>query len=120
MENRGQVALLTLGDGAGTVFARWQTGWIDRTITWAGASWDYQQMDWSGITSGQGSSSQASITVPALPSVRALLERALGGVWVAELAIYTFPDDGGNDSGPPASMTLIGATVGEEIGRAHV
>lgn len=116
MNERGQVALLSLGDGAGTTYARYQSHWIDQVITWGGASFGYLQFDWAGVVSGQGAADQATISTPATPTMRAMIERALAGVWVATLDVYSFPDDGSGDSGPPAGMVLLASAIGEVIG----
>lgn len=113
--NRIQAARLTLSDGA-TVFARWQSFWIDRIVTWSGQSWDYQPFSWEGLLSGQSSADQLSLTVPATPSMRAMVERALAGVWLATLDVYQLADDGTADSGPPAGAILVGSAVGEVVG----
>ena len=100
MENRCQVALLTLSDGA-TTYARWQN--------------DYRQIEWDGLSSGTTGGEQATITLPALPSTRAMVQRALAGVWLATVAVYSFPDDGTNDTGPPAAMDLLASTIAEVV-----
>jgi len=112
--NRIQAARLTLSDGA-TVFARWQSFWIDRIVTWDGQAWDYQPFDWEGMLSGQSSVDQLSFTVPGTPSMRALVERALAGVWLATLEAYQLADDGTADAAPPAGVILVGSAVGEVV-----
>jgi hypothetical protein len=65
----GQAAFASIGDGFGTTFARWQSYWIDAITSWDGQSWAYQQLDWAGVTSGQAMGEQATLTLPAVPSV---------------------------------------------------
>ena len=62
--DRGQVLFVQLQDAGQTAtMARWQSFWIDAAVSWESASWDYQQMDWAGITSGSGGD-QATLTLP--------------------------------------------------------
>ena len=77
--NRIQAARLTLSDGA-TTFARWQSFWIDQIVSWSGQAWEYEPFNWEGLLSGQSSVDQIAVTVPATPSNRAMVERALAGV----------------------------------------
>jgi hypothetical protein len=110
-----QAAFLDLSDGFGTVFARWQSYGIEQVITWDGQPWAYQQFDWAGITSGQAVGDQASITLPAVPSVLALTEQALAGAWVATLRVIQWDEE--LSSTPPASGYVLAAScVGQVIG----
>jgi hypothetical protein len=111
----GQAAFLELGDGFGTVFARWQSYWIDAVVSWSGQQWSYQQLDWAGVTSGQAVGDQASLILPAVPSVLSLTEQALAGPWVATLSVIQF-DESAASSGPPAATVLAASCVGEVIG----
>ena len=111
---RGQAAFLQLGDSAGTVFARWQSYWLDSIVNWSSQPWAYQQFDWNGITSGQAVGDQGSITLPAVPSVQGITEAALAGPWVATLTVLQF-DEAAASSGPPATTTTVAACVGEII-----
>lgn len=114
--NRIQAARLALSDGA-TTFARWQSYWIDQLVSWSGQTWEYEPFSWEGLLSGQSSVDQITITVPATPSNRAMIERALAGVWLATLQVYQLADDGSTvDSGPPAGAILVGSATGEVIG----
>ena len=113
--NRAQMVRVTLADGA-AVIARWQSAWINRPIVWDGFQWDYQQFDWGGLLSGQAGGEQATITLPATPSIRALAEQALLGAWLATIEVYAAEDDGTADAGPPEFAVLTSSTVGEVIG----
>jgi hypothetical protein len=113
---RGQALFVELQDEAGNLMDRWQSCWIEQTVTWEGQAWRYQQMEWAGITSGQATGAQASITMPRLPSVDALTGRAVAGPWLAFLLVYQFPDDeGASTASPPADMILVGSTVGQVV-----
>jgi hypothetical protein len=111
----GQAAFLELGDGFGTVFARWQSYWIDQIVSWDGQSWTYQQLDWAGVTSGQATGDQATLTLPAVPSVLTLTEAALAGPWVATLRVIQFDEEAGATA-PPAAYVLAASCVGEVVG----
>jgi len=110
-----QAAFLEIGDGFGTTFARWQSHAIDQIVSWNSQSWTYQQLDWAGITSGQAVGDQASLTLPAVPSVLGLTERARTGVWVATLRVIQWDEE--LSSTPPASGYVLAAScVGQVIG----
>ena len=111
---RGQAAFIELLDEGGTTRARWQSFWVDQSVTWEGKSWDYQQLDWAGITSGQATGEQAAITLPRLPSVQALMKQALYGPWVAKLRVYQF-DETADAGSPQAAQILVGSTVGQVV-----
>jgi hypothetical protein len=111
----GQAAFVEISNGYGSVSARWQSYWIDQIVSWSGQQWTYQQFDWAGITSGQAVGDQASIVLPAVPSVLAMTEDALAGPWVAALRVIQF-DEMAADSGPPATTVLAASCVGQVIG----
>ena len=113
---RGQALFVQLQDaGQITTMARWQTGWIEQTVTWEGQPWDYRQMDWSGITSGSGGD-QATIKLPRLPSVQSMMRQALAGPWIATMRVYQFDDADLDASGPQAGQILVGSCIGQVIG----
>jgi hypothetical protein len=112
----GQAAFVSLGDGFGTVFARWQSYWIDAITSWDSQSWTYQQLDWAGVTSGQATGEQATLTLPAVPSVLAMTETALAGPWVITLRVIQFDEEAASSTAPPATYTLAASCVGEVIG----
>jgi len=113
--DRGQAAFIEIGDGFGTVFSRWQSYWVDAVTAWDGQAWSYRQMDWAGVTSGQASGDQASLTLPATPAVQSMTEQALAGPWVTTLRVIQF-DETAASSAPPAAYTLVASCVGEVIG----
>ena len=110
-----QAAFLELGDGFGATFARWQSYAIDQLVSWDSQSWTYQQLDWAGITSGQAVGDQATLTLPAVPSVLALTKQAQAGAWVATLRVIQWDEE--LSSTPPASGYVLAAScVGQVIG----
>lgn len=114
-QEQARAALVTLGDGVIT-YRRWQNHWIDAAVTWQSQLWEYQPLEWAGLVAGAGAvAEQASISLPAVPSLEAILAAARVERWLITLQLYQFPDTAGLTA-PPASMTLIGATMGEVIG----
>ena len=112
--DRGQALFVQLQDAGQTAtMARWQSFWIDATVTWESVPWDYQQMDWAGITSGSGGD-QATLTLPRLPSVQAILRQVLAGPWIATLRVYQF-DESLDVGTPQAEQVLVGSCIGQVI-----
>lgn len=112
---RGQALFVQLQDaGQVATMARWQSFWIDATVTWEGQPWIYQPMDWSGITSGSSGSEQASLILPRLPSLQSIMRQALAGPWVATLQVYQF-DEALDAGSPQADQVLVGSCVGQVI-----
>lgn len=112
---RGQALFVQLRDEAGTVtYARWQSFWVDATVTWESQPWAYMPMDWAGITSGSGGGDQATITLPRLPSVDGIMRRALAGPWLAVLRVYQF-DESIDAGAPQAGQVLVGSCIGQVI-----
>jgi len=111
----GQAAFASIGDGFGTIFARWQSYWIDAITSWDSQSWTYQQLDWAGVTSGQAMGEQATLTLPAVPSILDMTERALAGPWVVSLRVIQFDEEAASSTAPPATYTLAASCVGEVI-----
>jgi hypothetical protein len=112
---RGQALFVQLQDDAQTVtYARWQSFWVDATVTWEGAPWVYVPMDWDGITSGSAGGEQATLTLPRLPSLQAIMRRALAGPWLATLRVYQF-DESLDAGAPQAEQVLVGSCLGQVI-----
>lgn len=114
MAGPGQAAFVELGDGFGSVFARWQSYWIDQVVAWSGQQWAYQQLDWAGITSGQAVGDQAALTLPATPSIQRATQAALAGPWIVTLRVIQF-DETAASTGPPATYNLVASSVGQVI-----
>lgn len=111
---RGQALLVQFQDEAHTVtYARWQSFWVDATVTWEAQPWNYVPMDWSGIVSGSGGD-QATLSLPRLPSVERLMRRALAQLWLATLRVYQF-DESLDAGAPQAGQVLVGSCIGQVI-----
>ena len=112
---RGQALFVQLQDaGQTTTMARWQSFWVDQTVTWESSPWNYQPMDWSGIVSGSGGD-QATLNLPRLPSIQAMLRQALAGPWIASMRVYQF-DEALDTGSPQAGQILVGSCIGQVIG----
>lgn len=112
---RGQALFVAFQDaGQITTMERWQSFWVDQTVTWESAPWNYQPMDWSGITSGSGGD-QATLLLPRLPSIQSLLRQALAGPWIATMRVYQF-DEALDTGSPQAGQILVGSCIGQVIG----
>ena len=110
----GQAAFLDLYDGAAVV-TRWQDHWIGEVVTWEGQSWSYRQFDWAGITSGQLTGQQGTITVPRTPSMLQLQWQALAGAWQVRLRVYQY-DEALGLAGPYSLQQLVGSARGQITG----
>jgi hypothetical protein len=112
---RGQALFVELQDaGQVATMARWQSFWIDATVTWEGQPWAYQPLDWAGITSGSTGTGQADLIMPRLPSLQTIMRQALAGPWFATLRVYQF-DETLDAGAPQAGQVLVGSCVGQVI-----
>lgn len=112
---RAQSQYLRIYSGA-TTYHRWQSYYVNTSVTWEGASWAYKAFDADGITAG-GVESEESITVslPALTTVIDAAEAALNGSRLVELRMYEFDTLLGNVT-PQLNQTLIATYIGEVVG----
>jgi len=112
---RAQSQYLRIFSGS-TTYQRWQSYYVNTSVTWAGASWSYQPFDADGITAGEvQSESSISIRLPATTNVIEVVLQALNEARLAELQFYEFDTLLGNDI-PQAGQTLIASYLGEVVG----
>lgn len=112
---RAQSQYLRIFSGS-TTYQRWQSYYVNTSVTWAGASWSYQTFDADGITAGEvQSESSISIRLPATTNVIEVVLQALNESRLAELQFYEFDTLLGNDI-PQAGQTLIASCLGEVVG----
>ena len=99
-----------------TTLQRWQSRWVNQTVTHAGASWAWQPFDAGGIVSGDVSA-EGSLTVgvPATSVTLEALRTALKNGHLLEVLQYEF-DPQLALSGPPGGMALVGSYLGEVVG----
>jgi len=112
---RGQSQYLRIFSGS-TTYQRWQSYYVNTSVTWESASWSYQQFDADGITAGEvQSESSISVTLPATTNVMEVVLQALDEARLAELRLYEFDTIQGNST-PQAGQTLIASYLGEVVG----
>ena len=112
---RGQSQYLRIFSGA-TTYQRWQSYYVNTSVTWESAAWSYQPFDADGITAGEvQSESSISIALPATTNVMEVVLQALDEARLAELRIYEFDTILGNST-PQAGQTLIASYLGEVVG----
>ena len=113
--DRGQSQYLRIFSG-NTTYQRWQSYYVNSSVTWEGASWAYQDFDADGITAGEvQSEASISVTLPATTNVIEVVMQALNEARLAELRLYEFDAILGNST-PQAGQTLIASYLGEVVG----
>jgi hypothetical protein len=112
---RGQSQYLRIFSGS-TTYQRWQSYYVNTSVTWESAAWSYQSFDADGITAGEvQSESSISVTLPATTNVMEVVLQALDEARLAELRLYEFDTLLGNST-PQAGQTLIASYLGEVVG----
>jgi len=112
---RGQSQFLRIFSGSIT-YQRWQSYYVNTSVTWESAAWTYQPFDADGITAGEvQSESSISITLPATTNVMEVVLQALNEARLAELRLYEFDTLLGNST-PWVGQTLIASHLGEVVG----
>ena len=112
---RAQAQYLRIFSGS-TTYQRWQSYYVNTSVTWESATWSYQAFDADGITAGEvQSESSISIRLPATTNVIEVVLQALNEARLAELQFYEFDTILGNST-PQAGQTLIASYLGEVVG----
>ncbi len=112
---RGQSQYLRIFSGS-TTYQRWQSYYVNTSVTWEGQSWSYQPFEADGITAGEvQSESSLSVRLPATTNVMDVVLQALDDARLAELRLYEFDTLAGN-SVPQSGQTLIASYIGEVVG----
>lgn len=112
---RAQSQFLRIFSGT-TTYQRWQSYYVNTSVPWESATWDYQPFDADGITAGEvQSESSISIRLPATTTVLEGALQALDEARLAELRLYEFDTILGN-SAPQSGQVLIASYVGEVVG----
>jgi hypothetical protein len=112
---RGQSQYLRIFSGS-TTYQRWQSYYVNTSVTWESAAWSYQPFDADGITAGEvQSESSISISLPATTNVMEVVLQALDEARLAELRLYEFDTILGNST-PQTEQTLIASYLGEVVG----
>ena len=112
---RAQAQYLRIFSGSIT-YQRWQSYYVNSSVSYGSNVWAYQPFDADGITAGEVQS-ESSITVrlPATTNAIEVALQALDGARLAELQLYEFDTLLGNAT-PQAGQTLIASYLGEVVG----
>ena len=112
---RAQAQYLRIFSGS-TTYQRWQSYYVNTSVSYGSAVWAYQPFDADGITAGEVQS-ESSITVrlPATTNAIEVALQALDEARLAELQLYEFDTLLGNST-PQAGQTLIASYLGEVVG----
>ena len=112
---RGQSQYLRIFSG-NTTYQRWQSYYVNTSVSYGGDVWAYQPFDADGITAGEvQSEASISVTLPATTNVVEVVLQALNEARLAELQIYEFDTIFGNST-PQSGQTLIASYLGEVVG----
>jgi hypothetical protein len=112
---RAQAQYLRIFSGT-TTYQRWQSYYVNTSVTWESAAWSYQPFDADGITAGEvQSESSISVTLPATANVMEVALQALDDARLAELRLYEFDTLLGNTT-PQPGQRLIASYLGEVVG----
>lgn len=115
MSNRAQSQYLRIIGGA-TTYVRWQSYYVNQTVTLDGASWTYFPFVANGLVGGStGSNSGVSLSIPATPAAVEAFEQALTLNRTVEIKLYEF-DSRISQTAPSASQVLLGTFLGEVVG----
>lgn len=113
MSNRGQAQYLRIFDEAQT-YTRWQSYYINQTITLDSVSWTYNPFNADGMVAGNAGGSNVTITVPATATAISLFTAALNQNRLCEIKTYEF-DTRLSNTAPQAGQSLISSYIGEVI-----
>ena len=112
---RAQAQYLRILSGS-TTYQRWQSYYVNTSVSYGSAVWAYQPFDADGITAGEvQSESSISVRVPATTNAIEVALQALDEARLAELQLYEFDTLLGNST-PQAGQTLIASYLGEVVG----
>lgn len=96
-------------------YNRWQSYYVNTSVSWESATWAYQPFDADGITAGDvESEASINITLPATTNVIEAVLTALDQARLVELRMYEFDTILGNST-PQAGQTLIATYIGEVV-----
>lgn len=112
---RGQSQYLRIFSGA-TTYQRWQSYYVNTSVSYGSAVWAYQPFDADGITAGEvQSEASISVRLPATTNAIEVALQALNEARLAELQLFEFDTILGNST-PQSGQTLIASYVGEVVG----
>lgn len=112
---KAQAQYLRIFSGT-TTYQRWQSYYVNTSVSWESATWAYQPFDADGITAGEvQSESSISVRFPATANVIEVVLTALNEARLAELRFYEFDTLLGNST-TQAGQILIASYLGEVVG----
>jgi len=112
---RAQAQYLRIFSGSIT-YQRWQSYYVNTSVTYDSNVWAYQPFDADGITAGEvQSESSISVRLPATTNAIEVVLQALDEARLAELQLYEFDTLLGNST-PQVGQTLIASYLGEVVG----
>jgi hypothetical protein len=112
---RAQAQYLRIFSGS-TTYQRWQSYYVNTSVSYDSNVWAYQPFDADGITAGEvQSESSISVTLPATTNVVEVVLQALDEARLAELRLYEFDTLIGNTT-PQSGQSLIASYLGEVVG----
>jgi hypothetical protein len=112
---RAQAQYLRIFSGS-TTYQRWQSYYVNTSVSYGSAVWAYQPFDADGITAGEvQSESSISVRLPATTNAIEVALQALDEARLAELQLYEFDTLLGNST-PQSGQTLIASYLGEVVG----
>ena len=112
---RAQAQYLRIFSGT-TTYQRWQSYYVNTSVTYDSAVWAYQPFDADGITAGEvQSEASISVRLPATTNAIEVALQALDEARLAELQLYEFDTLLGNST-PQAAQSLIASYIGEVVG----
>lgn len=110
---RDKVLFLEIDDTSGVDVVRWQSYWR-QTVTWESKTWDFESIEWSGVSSGVSISGQASFEVADLQSNRnLLLGSALDEKYGVIMRVYEWRKSLNLAAPTTADLVLTGTLYGE-------
>jgi hypothetical protein len=113
---RAQAQYLRIFDEAGVTYQRWQSYYVEKTVAFDGAFWNYVPFIADGLVAGiSGDESSINVTAPATSVVMAAFLSALDAARLVQLSIYQFDSLLGNNT-PQAAQQLIGSFTGQIVG----
>jgi hypothetical protein len=112
---RAQAQYLRIFSGS-TTYQRWQSYYVNTSVSYDSNIWAYQPFDADGITAGEvQSESSISVRLPATTNAIEVVLQSLDEARLAELQLYEFDTLLGNST-PQAGQTLIASYLGEVVG----
>lgn len=113
---RAQAQYLRIYDASGVTYQRWQSYYVNTTVTWDSAVWQYVPFAADGFTAGiSGDESEITVSAPATTTMISAFESAINNGRLVGLNIYQFDTLFGNAS-PQVGQELIAGFTGQVIG----